>query len=292
MDRSLFLSVGLVLLISPLAFGQIRPDTLSLWPMAAPGALGSSPQDIPTLTVYLPVAETSSGTAVLVCPGGGYGHLAMDHEGKQVAEWLNANGMAAFVLKYRIAPRYHHPAPLLDVQRALRIIRFRAEEWGIDANRIGIIGFSAGGHLASSAGTHFTPGIADAPDPIDQISCRPDFMILCYPVISMKMTVTHQGTRRNLIGSRPDTALVTLMSNEEQITDRTPPTFLFHTTNDQAVAVENSLLFYRNLVRAGVGAEMHIFRDGPHGVGLAHQYAHLQSWPKLCLQWLRGLGML
>ncbi len=292
MYRSLLLSVGLVLLISPLAFGQIKPDTLSLWSMAAPGALGSSPQDIPTLTVYLPVAETSKGTAVLVCPGGGYGHLAMDHEGKQVAEWLNANGMAAFILKYRIAPHYHHPAPLLDVQRALRIIRFRAGEWGIHANRIGIIGFSAGGHLASSAGTHFTPGIADAPDPIDRISCRPDFMILGYPVISMKMTVTHHGTRRNLLGSRPDTALVALMSNEEQITERTPPAFLFHTTNDQAVSVENSLLFFRNLVRAGVSAEMHIFRDGPHGVGLAYQHAHLQSWPKLCLEWLRGLGML
>ncbi len=283
--------LGLFMLFAA-AFCQIKPDTLQLWPGAAPGALGSKPQDIPTLAVCLPEPAKASGTAIVVCPGGGYGHLAMDHEGKQIAEWLNQNGVAAFILKYRIAPNYHHPSPLMDAQRALRTVRYHALEWGIDPQRIGILGFSAGGHLTSSAGTHFSQGTADAPDAIDQLSSRPDFMVLVYPVISMKIPTAHRGSRKNLLGEQPDTALVQFMSSEEQVTGHTPPTFLFHTSNDPVVPVENSILFYQALRRAGVAAEMHIYRDGRHGVGLAQQNPLLQSWPKLCLDWLKGIGML
>ena len=286
------ISLILFMMLCVQSFAQVTCDTLQLWSAAAPGALGSSPQDIPQLIVCLPMADKATGTAVVVCPGGGYGHLAMDHEGRQVAEWLNANGIAAFILKYRIAPDYHHPAPLMDAQRAIRTVRYRADEWNVNPDKIGILGFSAGGHLAASAGTHFTPGVADAQDPIDRIYSRPDFMILAYPVITMKMPVTHQGSRRRLLGDRPDTSLVTRMSNEEQVTNQTPPTFLFHTTNDHAVLVENSLLFYRSLHNAGVEVEMHLFRDGPHGVGLGYGHPFLQSWPKLCLDWLRGIRLL
>jgi acetyl esterase/lipase len=274
-----------------LAASQPKPDTLRLWSGAAPGALGSKPQDIPTLAICLPDPANATGAAIVVCPGGGYGHLALDHEGRQIAEWLNANGIAAFILSYRIAPAYHHPAPLLDAQRALRTVRYRAHEWGVDPQRIGLLGFSAGGHLTSSVGTHFSQGVADAADPIDQLSSRPDFLVLLYPVISMKIPVTHRGSRRNLLGEQPDTAMVQYMSSEEQVNSHTPPTFLFHTTDDQAVPVENSILFYQALRKAGVPAELHIYRQGPHGVGLGYNHPLLQSWPKLCLDWLKGIGM-
>jgi acetyl esterase/lipase len=288
-----WLPVVLILLIGPvLAFSQARCDTVRLWSGPAPGAKADTPEDIPTLAVCLAPAEKATGCAIVVCPGGGYGHLAMDHEGKQVAAWLNANGIAAFILKYRIAPLYHHPVPLLDASRALRVVASRAAEWNVDPDRIGIMGFSAGGHLASSAGVHFANGIVDAADPIDRESCRPAFMVLAYPVITMKIPTTHLGSRRNLLGDQPDSSLVTLMSSEEQVSSQTPPAFLFHTTNDPVVAVENSLLFYRAMVQAGVGVEMHIFKQGPHGVGLAYQHPLLQDWPRLCLAWLRGLGML
>src|SRR5207237_694897 len=193
-----FLGIGVLLASSSFIRGEdvAKPQVLLLWPQGAPGAVESEEKDKPSLTVYLPPADKANGAAVVVCPGGGYGALAMDHEGKQVAEWLNSIGVAGFVLQYRIAPRYHHPAPLQDAQRALRTVRARAKEWKIDRKRIGIWGFSAGGHLASTAGTHFDGGDASAGNPIDQVSCRPDFMILCYPVITLIPPHAHMGSRR------------------------------------------------------------------------------------------------
>jgi len=261
---------------------------IKLWMDAAPLATGSEPADVPTLTPYLPPRERATGAAIIVCPGGGYQMLA-DHEGRPVAEWLNSLGIAAFVLKYRIAPRYHHPAPMLDAQRAMRLVRARAGEWGIDARRIGILGFSAGGHLASTAATHFDAGKPDAGDAIERVSSRPDLVILVYPVITMREQ-THGGSKRNLLGAQPDPQLVTLMSNDEQVSKDTPPAFLIHTVNDAAVPVENSLLFAAALRRAGVPYEMHLYERGPHGFGLAPNDPILSSWPARCADWLRLHG--
>jgi acetyl esterase/lipase len=268
-----------------------QPQTEQLWPKAAPGAMGDGPADKPTLAIYLPPSDKANGAAVVVCPGGGYGGLAMDHEGKQPAEWLNHQGIAAFVLKYRVAP-YRHPAPLQDAQRALRTVRARAKEWNLDPHRIGIWGFSAGGHLASTAGTHFDNGKTDADDAIEQVSCRPDFLVLCYPVIAMTGPTTHKGSRHNLLGDEPDPKLVESLSNDTQVTAQTPPTFLFHTDADNGVVPENSVLFYLALRKAGVPAELHIYEKGPHGVGLALNDPVLSSWPDRLHDWLNGRGLL
>jgi acetyl esterase/lipase len=267
---------------------QTATQPIRLWTDAAPGAIGNEPADVPTITPYLPPRERATGAAVVVCPGGGYQHLA-DHEGGPVAEWLNSIGVAAFVLKYRIAPRYHHPAPMLDAGRALRAVRARAAEWGIDPHRIGILGFSAGGHLASTAATHFDAGRADSADPIERVSSRPDLVILIYPVITMREQ-THGGSRRNLIGEHPDPQLIAFMSNDEQVTKETPPAFLIHTVNDAVVPVENSLLFAAALRRAGVPYEMNLYERGPHGFGLAPNDAVLSSWAERCADWLRLHG--
>lgn len=268
-----------------------RP-VIPLWPEGAPGALGDREEDRPSLTLFLPAPSRANGAAVVICPGGGYGFLAIDHEGQQIGEWLNARGVAAFMLRYRIAPRYHHPAPLQDVQRALRTVRARAAEWRVDPQRIGVWGFSAGGHLASTAGTHFDAGGPQAEDPIDRVSCRPDFMVLSYPVITLSPPYTHLGSRDNLLGKDPDPRLVERFSNEKQVTSATPPTFLFHTTTDEAVPVENSVLFYLALRKAGVPAEMHIYEKGPHGVGLAAADPILSTWPKHLEDWMRARGLL
>jgi acetyl esterase/lipase len=263
-----------------------------LWPDGAPGALGAEAVDQPRITVYLAPAEKATGAAVVVCPGGGYAVVAADHEGKQVAEWLNSLGVSAFVLQYRLGPRYHHPAPLQDAQRAIRMVRAGAEDWGVDPARIGILGFSAGGHLASSAATHFDDGDPATADPIDRQPCRPDFAVLCYPVISLGTVAVHSGSRKNLLGEEPDPALVWEMSSELQVTPRTPPTFLFHTDDDAAVPVENALLFFQAMKRAGVPGELHVFAHGRHGVGLAPDDPVLSVWPELCARWMEGLGLL
>ncbi len=273
------------------AFAFAQPRTELLWPKGAPGAAGQEDADKPSITVYLPRAN-SNGTSVVVCPGGGYGVLAMDHEGRQIAEWLNARGIAAFVLKYRLAPRYHHPSMMLDVQRAIRTVRANAGRFQIAADRIGVWGFSAGGHLASTAATHFDVGQADAADPVDRVSSRPDFAILAYPVISMALADTHRGSRRNLLGDNPDPQLVQYMSNDEQVTKQTPPTFLFHTSDDEAVPVENSVRFYSALRKAGVPAEMHLYEHGRHGVGLAPNDPVLSTWADRLNDWLRIRGLL
>jgi acetyl esterase/lipase len=280
-------------LVATVAAAQAPPAdvrTFPLWEGGAPGALGSQPSDIPTLTVY--PARQPNATAVVVAPGGGYAGLAMNHEGRQVANWLNAMGVTAFVLQYRLGPRYHHPVELGDAQRAIRTVRARAAEFGISPERVGMMGFSAGGHLASTAGTHFDAGNPSAPDPIDRFGSRPDFLILAYPVITMNPAFTHAGSRKNLLGDNPDPRLVELMSNELQVTPQTPPTFLFHTTADNGVPVMNSVVFYEALVKAGVPAEMHLFANGPHGVGLALQDPALSEWPALLATWLRGKGLL
>ncbi len=286
---ALFIYLSLTSFLSALTS---ETETIVLWPDGAPGAVGSEDIDIPTLTIYLPSPDKANGTAIVICPGGGYGHLAMDHEGHQIARWANSLGVAGIILKYRIAPRYHHPAPMQDVQRAIRTVRVRARDWHIDPNRIGVIGFSAGGHLASTAGTHFDVGKPDARDPIERQSCRPDFMILLYPVITMENEYTHKGSRKNLLGENPSGELVALMSNEKQVTAQTPPTFLVHTSNDRVVPVQNSILFYTALHNFGIPAEMHIYENGPHGFGLGRKDPILSTWPQLCADWLRQHGLL
>ena len=282
MTKILFAMAATILL----AAAQQTPDapkTELLWPNGqAPGALGDEDRDKPSLTIYLPTNKTFAvPTGVVVCPGGGYGALAMDHEGVQIARWLNSIGVAAFVLKYRLGPRYHHPVMLNDAQQALRLVRSRAKEFGIEPNRVGIWGFSAGGHLASTASTHFTS--ADT---------RPDFEILSYPVISFTTPYTHQGSKRNLLGENPDPKLVENLSNELQVTKDTPPTFLFHTNEDTGVPPENSVLYYMALRKAGVPAEMHIYERGRHGLGLAQMDAAAGTWPSRLADWLRTRGLL
>jgi acetyl esterase/lipase len=281
----------LVAAIASVALAQNAPKPELLWPDGAPGAVGNEDIDKPTLTPYLVPAGRGTGTAVVVCPGGGYLHLAMDHEGEQVARWLNSLGVEAFVLKYRLGPKYHHPVELGDAQRAIRTVRARAAEFRVMPDRVGIMGFSAGGHLASTAGTHFDAGKASDADPTERVGSRPDFLILGYPVISFG-PYAHKGSPRALLGDNPDPKLVESLSNELQVTAQTPPTFLFHTTEDKTVPVENSVLFYLALRKAGVPAEMHIYERGPHGVGLAATDEALSTWPGRLADWLRGRGLL
>jgi len=262
---------------------------ITLWPDGAPGAQGTAAEDKPSLTVYR-ATENPVNTGVVIFPGGGYAHLALDHEGTQIAEWLNRLGISAFILQYRLGPRYHHPIELWDAQRSIRYVRAHARDWGIAPDRIGIWGFSAGGHLASTAGTHFDAGDSSASDPINKQSSRPDFMILAYPVITMEEPFVHQGSLHSLLGEKPDPELVRSLSNESQVNSRTPPTFLFHTTEDQVVPVENSIHFYLALRRAGVPAEMHIYLKGKHGVGLAATDPVLRTWPDHLADWLSVQG--
>lgn len=252
---------------------------MPLYSGAPPGAQGTEDRDIPTLTPYFP-RNGNAWTAVIVCPGGGYVNLAMNHEGRQVANYLNSLGIAAFVLKYRLGPRYHHPIELQDAQQAIRTVRMHAAEWRINAARVGIMGFSAGGHLAMSASTHF-----DA-------NTRPDFSILGYPVISMTAAWTHQGSRRALLGDNPDPELARSLSGENAVTAQTPPTFIFQTNEDKTVPAENSIQYFLALRKAGVPAEMHLFQRGAHGLGLAGDDFSLADWPKLLANWLRVNGFL
>jgi acetyl esterase/lipase len=246
--------------------------TFLLWDGGAPGAQGTSDDDKPTLTLF-PARSGWEGavptTAVIIAPGGSYQRLAANHEGRQVANWFNAQGVTAFVLRYRLGPRYHHPIEMQDAQRAIRFVRARAQELGVRPDRIGMMGFSAGGHLASTVATHFDGGDPAAADRIDRAGSRPDFVILAYPVISMTAEYAHKGSVTSLLGEHPDHKLALQMSTEFQITRETPPTFLFTTSEDTVVPAENSIAFYLALHKAGVPAELHVFERGPHGVGLA-----------------------
>ncbi len=277
------------------SFNRARAgEPFPLWPQGAPGALGKEAADVPTLTPYLAPKERATGAAIIICPGGGYGRLA-DHEGRPVAEWLNSVGVTAFVLKYRLGPRYKHPSMLQDAARAIRTVRARAAEWGLDPARVGILGFSAGGHLASTAGTHFDAGRADATDSVERFSSRPSVMLLIYPVITLREK-THAGSKKNLLGESPSPELVALLSNEEQVTKETPPTFLVHTMTDTAVPVENTLMFVNALRKAGVPFELHLYERGPHGFGLGTARGDkpadpvLSTWPAHAADWLRLHG--
>ncbi|HZF38804.1 MAG TPA: alpha/beta hydrolase, partial [Blastocatellia bacterium] len=268
-----------------------QPAPIPLWANGAPGAKGDAPEDIPSVQLYQPPADKASGAAIVVCPGGGYAHLA-PHEGHDIAVWLNSIGVTAVVLKYRLGPKYQHPAMMQDALRAIRYTRSKASEWKIDPNRVGIMGFSAGGHLASTAATHFDAGDPNASDPIEKLSSRPDLLILCYPVVTMTDPFVHKGSRKNLLGENPPGQLIDLMSNEKQVTEQTPPTFLFHTGDDPGVPVENSLMFALALRNKKVPHEMHIYEHGRHGVGLAPGDPALSTWPKLLENWLRARGFM
>jgi len=268
------------------------PKTELLWPGGAPGAVGTEDLDKPAITFYQPAKPQATGTIVVICPGGGYGALAMDHEGHQVARWFTAHGVAAAIVKYRLGPRYRHPAPLQDVLRAIRLVRSRATELGVKPDRIGVMGFSAGGHLASSAATLFAHADGKVTDGLETVSSRPDFVVLGYPVIVFGADVTHKGSQQNLLGDSPSADLVTRLSTDRQVTAQTPPTFLFHTSEDTAVPPQNSIAFYLGLKNAGVPAELHIYEKGAHGVGLAPDDRELSTWPDRMLGWLRGRGLL
>ena len=287
--------VALLLITPPLAAqrgGGSPPEVIELWPDGVPGALGDADEDKPTLGVYLPDADRAVGTAVVVCPGGGYRNLAMDHEGDQIARWLNSIGVAAFVLQYRLGPKYRHPAQQNDVLHAIRTVRDRAWRYGVSPDRIGVMGFSAGGHLASTAATMFQEGNPESTDRWSRISSRPDFAVLCYPVISFVAPFTHEGSRNNLLGEGAERALLEMMSTELRVTRRTPPTFLWHTSEDAAVPAQNSIAFYLRLRENDVPAELHIFEKGRHGMGLGWSDRALSEWPGLLASWLAGRGLL
>ena len=264
---------------------------IPLWPAGSvPGALGDSTNDAPTLTVYLPEPGKATGAAMVICPGGGYGGLAQ-HEGKDYALFLNREGVACFVLKYRLGSHgYRHPIMLGDAARAVRLVRQRGSEWGVDALRIGIMGSSAGGHLASTLVTHFDAGDPDAKDPIERQSSRPDLGVLCYPVITLGK-FTHQGSKNHLLGANPPADLVDFLSNEKQVKKDGPPVFLWHTLEDKAVPVENALMFARALREAGVPFDLHIYEAGRHGIGLMSPpplFENPHPWARDLVFWLRS----
>ncbi len=265
-------------------------QTMLVWPDGAPGAQGSEALDTPTLYLYPAPAETNTGVSIVVCPGGGYAGLAMGYEGHEVAQWLNTNGVNAYVLQYRLGPRYRYPAPQQDAQRAIRIVRANAEAWNLDPAKIGILGFSAGGHLSAMTGVHFVDGKPDAEDPIERVSTRPDFLVLVYPVITMEGPASHAGCVKNLLGEAPEPSLIKECSTQLHVNANTPPAFILHTTQDQAVPVANAILFYEACVKAGVPVEMHVFEQGKHGVGMGGSRApgnSVSEWPGLCLKWLQ-----
>ncbi len=246
----------------------------------------------PTIEVFLPSKVIMNGAAVLICPGGGYEYVVYDKEGTDIAKMLNAEGIVGIVLKYRLPKTENNIegrlSPFLDSQRAVRLIRFHAKEWGIDPHKVGIMGFSAGGHVASTLGTHYKDNFF-VNDKIDSINCRPDFMVLIYPVITFKNPFLHLGSRTNLIGENPDTSLINYYSNELHITQNTPPTFLVHANDDKAVPAESSIMFYNNLRKHDVISELHIFQEGGHGFGLAIGKGRLEQWKDLCSSWIKNI---
>jgi acetyl esterase/lipase len=266
-------------------------DPIPLWPNGAPGAMGTGKEDCPRLTPYLPSTPTSKPlAAVIVCPGGGYSCRA-PHEGGPISRWLVSQGLVSFVLNYRVSP-YRHPIPLGDAQRAIRLVRANAKEWNVDPNRIGILGFSAGGHLATSAATIFDDGNPTASDPIDRESCRPNALIACYPVVTFG-EFRHHGSMINLIGENYDPKMQEYLSLENRVTDKTPPSFLWHTSDDQAVPVENSLLFAMALRKHKVPCSLHVFPHGAHGLGLAQNLpTSVSKWTTQCEAWLKEINFI
>lgn len=293
----LMTSFALLIVAVPLLCAD-RPNRVTepLWPDGAPGSTAKAEGDVPELIITR-VPSATPTAAVVILPGGGYRGHAMDHEGYQFAEWFRSLGVTSAICTYRLrgagngGKGYGHPFPMLDAQRAIQTLRGRAGELNVDPQRVGVIGFSAGGHLCSTVSTHFAEVDAKSSDPIARCSSRPDFAILCYPVIVFDQQHTHRGSQRNLLGDSPDPKWIELLSNERQVTKRTPPTFLFHTVEDQAVPVENSLAYFTACRTKGVPVEMHIFPKGRHGLGLARDQAGASQWPELCVNWLRGLGV-
>jgi acetyl esterase/lipase len=270
-------------------------ETLALWNGRAPYAVGDEPGDRPTLTVFRPFGRRPTDPprgAVIVFPGGGYVFLAANHEGRQVANYLNSLGLTAFVLRYRVAPRYRDPVPMLDAQRAIRFVRAHAAEYGVRTDQIGVLGFSAGGHLAATVATRFDDGRADAADSVDRAASRPDFLVLGYPVVSLSEPFAHRGSGESLLGRDATDRQRAEHSPEKYVTARTPPSFLVHTDADDGVPPENSVAFYLALRRARVPAELHVFAHGAHGLGLGSGEPGFEEWPHLMAIWLRGLGVL
>jgi acetyl esterase/lipase len=280
---------------------------VNLWPDKVPDADNNETSEytdimrirnvqVPSVAVYLPAKRHATGQAVIICPGGGYQVLAYDWEGIDIARWFASRGIAAIVLKYRLpvsnSVAVRHEAPLQDAQRALRLTRFNAEHWNIDVNKIGVMGFSAGGHLASTLGTRFDHYTLDPVDAIDEVSARPDFMVLVYPVISFREQYSHTGSRDALLGEDAGSGLVDFYSNELHVSSKTPPAFLVHSGDDTAVPVENSLYFYQALVNQGIPAEMHIYPEGGHGYSLALGRGYLQTWTDRLYDWLKDIDTL
>jgi acetyl esterase/lipase len=304
-----FNSIIILLFVSLLAIeSSAQNKVLKLWPDGIPGSLtdpGYSEKSTlanglasryekvtdPSLTVFLPAPEKATGTAVLICPGGGYGVLAFDHEGFQIARWLNDNGIAGIILKYRLPSdlimKNKSTGPLQDAQEGIRVIRRNAVEWKIDPSKIGVIGFSAGGHLASTLSTHYSEKVYEARD---TVSARPDFSLLIYPVITLDATFTHMGSRTNLIGKEPGEEVIKHFSNELQINARTPPAFLVHSADDKTVQVRNSFEYYNNLLKFNIPSELHVFQKGGHGYGLSVDKGTQAAWPGLCISWLKASG--
>jgi acetyl esterase/lipase len=282
----------LVASLLPFCTTAAEPLQIYLWEQNVPNALGNEEKDKPKITVWFPDADKSVGTAIVICPGGGYGNLALDHEGKQIAEWLNSFGVTAAVLDYRHRGKgYGHPNPLLDVQRAIRTVRANAAAWTIDPAKLGVLGFSAGGHLASTAAVHFDDHENPA-DETDKINCRPDFAILCYPVILFNRPHTHRGSMQNLLGSDPPVELIEYYSSEKQVTATTPPSFHFTTDEDTGVLSENSIEFYLALRKHKIPSELHLFQKGRHGLGLAKGTSGTETWSALCRTWLQTNGFI
>ncbi len=245
----------------------------------------------PDIAVFLPSKKNATGEAVVICPGGGYGILAYDWEGSDIARWLNSQGIAAFVLKYRLPGSKSNivpfKSPIMDAQRAMRLVRYNAEKWNIDPGKIGVMGFSAGGHLASSVSTHYDKGDPSSTDPVEQVSCRPDFSVLVYPVISFTQDFQHEGSRINLLGEDAEESLVKLFSSELQVTEDTPPAILIHSDDDGGVPVENSIAYYKALRANKISSELHIYPYGGHGYSLAIGQGHLSTWPDRVIEWIR-----
>jgi len=285
-----------VALFHAVSVAHASSSIMSLWPEGVPGAKEIGAEVVadgkisnvsePTITVYPPASGKANGAAVIICPGGGYGRLSMMHEGQQYAAWLSTLGVTSFVLKYRMS-QFGHPAPLQDVLRAVRLVRSRATQLGLNPARIGVMGSSAGGHLAASAGTLFDHPLGRTGAALDAVSARPDFMMLMYPVITMEGPAAHAGSRTGLLGAAPTVQAVRLMSVEQQVSAATPPTLLVHTQADKSVPAENSILFYQALTRAGVPAEMYLFEQGGHGIGLRLGLGTASEWPRRAEEWLR-----
>lgn len=298
MIRSMRLAPLLFLMSLPaLASESIIP----LWPEGVPGAKAVPAEiddagrithvSVPTLTVVAPAVDRANGTAVIVCPGGGYRFLSFDREGEQYAAWLSHHGITAFILKSRLAD-FGHPAPLQDVLRAIRLVRSRAFEFSVGPDRIGVIGSSAGGHLAASASTLFDDPAGRTGAALDSVSARPDFAILLYPVITMEEPDVHAGSREALLGSNPSAEMRAALSLDTRVTTATPPTLLIHTQEDKAVPIGNSLSYFAALTRAGVPAELYAFQSGTHGMGMNLGNGTASDWPERAAEWLRNRGLL